>query len=179
MIEKQIPVLDSYLKSSYGLGSSNYLFQYVGYSILCFDQLIATFTPLLYKFVTFALILVLPIRPINDIYDQNSSLSSLIHNSNKDKIPEPIILNQYRSFVDDRKAKVGSLSDIQRLRQHGYKPLRFLSPSFIELIGIDESKEVKKVNNKKSKVKDADKKKKDVAPSDNLKKKKKKKKKSL
>ena len=150
----QVPVLDGYLKSSYALGSSNSLFLYIGYSVLCIEQIIATFTPLLYKLITFSLLLLIPVQKISDIDDQSTSYSNFPIGS-KEKAPEPIILNQYRNFVDDRKAKVGSLSDIQRLRQFGYKPLRFLSPSFIELIGMDEStvavkKLAKKVSPSKS-----------------------------
>jgi hypothetical protein len=143
MTELQVPVLDTYLKSSYALGSSNVLFQYIGYSVLCIEQIVATFTPLLYKLITFALLLLIPARQMNEIDDQTTS-SSIFPIGTKEKAPEPIILNQYRNFVDDRKAKVGSLSDIQRLRQFGYKPLRFLSPNFIELLGVDESSAIKK-----------------------------------
>lgn len=141
MKQQQVPFLDTYLKSSYGLGSSNIVFQYIGYSVLCVEQVIATFTPVLYKFITFALLLLMPMRQLNDLDENNSSLSSVYDIGNKVKAPEPIILNQYRNFVDDRKAKVGSITDIQRLRQFGYRPFRYLSPSFVELISAsDDSK---------------------------------------
>lgn len=162
MKQQQVPFLDTYLKSSYGLGSSNIVFQYIGYSILCVEQVIATFTPVLYKFITFALLLLMPMRQLGDPDESNSSLSSVYDIGNKVKAPEPIILNQYRNFVDDRKAKVGSITDIQRLRQFGYRPFRYLSPSFVELISAsDDGKSDKTaapivketVTNKKSKNK--------------------------
>jgi hypothetical protein len=54
---------------------------------------------------------------------------------------EPIIHTQYRSIVDDRKAKVGSMTDFQRLRQFGFKKFRYLSDNFVreQLVQTDES----------------------------------------
>jgi hypothetical protein len=59
--------------------------------------------------------------------------------------PAPQILDEYKSFFDDRKASLGYVHDVKRLQQHGYKKYRYVSKSFIKrferLVRDDEERE--------------------------------------
>lgn len=47
-------------------------------------------------------------------------------------IEEKMVTEQYKSFVDDRKATKGNEKDIYMLKTHGYDKYRFVSKAFIK-----------------------------------------------
>lgn len=143
-------ILNRFLQSSYGLNSQLHILQFVSIIAIICEQIIIVYLPWFYKILTLTLLIFMPL-------DSISIESQLpVTEIRVDAKIEPIILNQYRSFVDDRKAKVGSASDIQKLKKYGFKNSRYISKSFASLIlgesSADESNLRKSIVKKKMKA---------------------------
>ena len=125
-----VPAIDNYLISSYGIGSDSNIFQSLALTTIIIEQYLLTFIPWFFKLLSIVLLLLLPGKKV---FKANESLNNLTMHNSKSKVnTEPIVFNDYRNFIDDRKAKTGSLSDIQKLKSNGFNKYRYLSKSFIK-----------------------------------------------
>ena len=131
LTQPSLPGISGYLVSSYGLSSSSSLFKSLAVTILCLQELFLLYSPILYSAISFILLLVTPGARI-DVDLSESTYPSL--SPELSKKAEPIVLKDYRAFVDDKKAKVGSISDIKKLTKYGFNKFRYTSPSFAKLL---------------------------------------------
>ena len=147
---QSVGLFDNYLRSEYGFCSESKIFQYFGLTILLIEQLLLIYAPYFFKLVSVIILLFLPSTRIfnPDEVMINSELQSK-YNDNIFTKEEPIIFNNYRNFVDDRKAKLGSLSDIKRLKMFGFNKYRYLSKSFIKLLDLEENETSKSISSQK------------------------------
>lgn len=116
---------DIYLKSDWGFRSDMFVGKVIALLVLILEQMLHVYAPLLYRAIFFVLML----------FTMRSG--GLHGGGDADMIEEepsnqPRVLNQYRSFVDDRQARLGSINDIEKLESHGYEKHRYLSKAFID-----------------------------------------------
>ena len=132
LTQASLPGISGYLVSSYGLSSSSSLFKSLAVTILCLQELFLLYSPILYSAISFVLLLVTP----GGRSEADVAGESIYPSISPDltKKAEPIVLKDYRAFVDDKKAKVGSLSDIKKLTKYGFNKFRYTSPSFAKLL---------------------------------------------
>ena len=132
LTQASLPGISGYLVSSYGLSSSSSLFKSLAVTILCLQELFLLYSPILYSAISFILLLKTPGgRSEADVAGESiyPSISPELA-----KKAEPIVLKDYRAFVDDKKAKVGSINDIKKLAKYGFDKFRYTSPSFAKLL---------------------------------------------
>ena len=92
------------------------------------------YSPILYSAISFVLLLVIPGARSDP--DAAAAAESIYPSLSPElaKKTEPIVLKDYRAFVDDKKAKVGSINDIKKLAKYGFDKFRYTSPSFAKLL---------------------------------------------
>lgn len=130
IIHANIHIVDNYLLSNYGIGSESNIFQSLALTLIMIEQCVLLFTPWFFKLLSIVLLLLLPGKKIFVDDEPLNNLSK--YGSNKKIINEPIVFNDYRNFIDDRKAKTGSISDIQKLKSNGFNKYRYLSKKFMK-----------------------------------------------
>ena len=116
-----------------GLLSSNFLFKNFNLVIFFIQFVFVMYFPWFYKILTLSLI---PFIPSQTSKINNIILSNVASNKIQptfDKV-ELIVLNQYRSFIDDKKARIGHVTDLAKLRTFGFKNNRFLSNDFYSMV---------------------------------------------
>lgn len=117
------PQFDNFIKS--GLASENGSLRYMTSLISLFlEQFFKVYAPAVYKGVCVTFLLFSP----QNRNEMNSILPGDVHIPLK----TTSIKREYRSFVDDRKASMGSFNEVAQLRDLGYDKFRYLSKSFIE-----------------------------------------------
>jgi len=152
-------VSDSYLLSSWGLGSETEVFRFAALSLIFTEELVRLYAPMVFRALNFVLMCI----PIPNIFggaqedDLGAGLddASLVGTSNSDA---PIVPEEYTAFADDRKAKVGDENDVYMLQTHGFKKFRYNSRAFLQRNNLLEAES--KTEEKKSSPKTPQRKKK-------------------
>ena len=118
----------------------------IALNVIWILSIFKVYLPIFHKLVTFLLVLV----PAPELYVDSSSASACPTH------PETTHLSIYSSFIDDRVA-TADISDLERLKQHGYNKFRYISSAFAHrnmdakmFAGYIENKNIENVENEET-----------------------------